>query len=490
MLFNSYIFIFLFLPITFFIWRLFCYKRKTKAALYWLLSASLFFYGYWNPPYLLLLLASITGNYIIQTNIALSKSQEKTKFLLTVGIVLNLSLIGYFKYANFFAENIAPLFSMTWNSMNIFLPLGISFFTFQEIACLMDTYHGKLGYMPFHRYALAVSFFPHLIAGPIVLANKIVPQFSKIRIFGLSWKNLCIAITLFSLGLFKKVIIADTFSPGVSMAFNSSHPLTFIEAWGAALAYTFQIYFDFSGYSDMALGLAKFFNIDLPINFDSPYKSLSITDFWRRWHITLSSFLREYLYIPLGGNRKGKLRRYSNLMTTMLLGGLWHGAGWTFIVWGGLHGLYLTIHHFWKEHSSVKLPAFVGWGMTFLSVVVAWVFFRAESLQQALNILNGMAGLNGFVIPSSELPSKLISIVNLVGIDTSATTPWNFEGSREFYSILVAFLICCFLPNSIEFTKRMDFTKRQWLTVAFVSAVALMTLMSFNKVSEFLYFQF
>ena len=396
MLFNSYVFIFLFLPVTFAVWRALCAKRKLLGAIYWLLAASLFFYGYWNPPYLLLLLASIAANFMIQKKIAESRPSKLSKKYMIAGVALNLALIGYYKYANFFAENLAPLFGAQWHGLEIFLPLGISFFTFQQIACLVDTYHGKLGVMPFRHYALFVSFFPQLIAGPIVLADEIIPQFSDKKIFALSWRNIYIGAALFAIGLFKKVAIADTFSPYAAIAFDEGHVLTFIDAWGGALAYTFQLYFDFSGYSDMAMGLASFSNIKIPQNFNSPYKSTSIIEFWRRWHMTLSAFLRDYLYIPLGGNRKGKARRYINLTMTMLLGGLWHGAGWTFVIWGGLHGLFLVINHFWRAHCPVRLPKFAGWLITSVSIVAAWVFFRAETVGQALLILKGMAGAERF----------------------------------------------------------------------------------------------
>ena len=490
MLFNSHVFIFLFLPITFAIWRTLCAKRKLLAAIYWLLAASLFFYGYWNPPYLLLLLASITVNFMIQREIAKLRPSRQSKNYMIMGVSLNLALIGYYKYANFFAENLAPLFGMQWHGLAIFLPLGISFFTFQQIACLVDTYHGKLGVMPFRHYALFVSFFPQLIAGPIVLADKLIPQFSDKKIFCLSWKNICFALMLFTLGLFKKVVIADTLSTFAGNAFGAEQPLTFLDAWGGALAYTFQLYFDFSGYSDMAMGLAAFFNIKIPQNFNSPYKSTSIIDFWRRWHMTLSAFLRDYLYIPLGGNRKGKTRRYVNLMATMLLGGLWHGAGWTFVIWGGLHGLFLTVNHFWRGHSPVRIPAFIGWLMTSLSVVVAWVFFRADGVEHALSILKGMAGLNGLVVPSYFLPRQIEPLIASFCIPVLEGNPLLVCTRREIIYLVSATLVCALAPNAYEITKRVNFAKKQYLTAAAVGALALCVLYSLDNVSEFLYFQF
>lgn len=490
MLFNSYEFIFLFLPLTFVIWNLLCRARKTAVALLGLLVSSLFFYCYWNPPYLFLLIASIAINFLIQHNIAKSKFQKRAKTFLIIGITINLLLVGYFKYFNFFIDNIALFYGVLWNYREIFLPLGISFFTFQQIACLMDTYKGKIGIMPFYKYALFVSFFPQLIAGPIVLADTLIPQFDSKRTYCFSWKNVCIGITMFSIGLFKKVIIADTFSPWTGIAFSAVHPLTFIEAWGGTLAYTFQIYFDFSGYSDMALGLGRLFNITLPVNFNSPYKATSIIDFWRRWHITLSHFLRDYLYIPLGGNRKGKTRRYVNLLLTMLLGGLWHGAGWTFVVWGVLHGAYLTINHLWREHNLFKIPAPVGWIMTCCSVVLAWVFFRAENLRQAISILKGMAGLNGFIIPQSYMPKSLEVIAMNLNITVGTPTTWTFAGSKEIFCIITSILMCKFLPNTYEWVFKRDWTSKQWLSALAVGIMFVSAALSLNNVTEFLYFQF
>ncbi len=350
MLFNSYTFLFLFLPFTWILFRFACAKRVLDVALALLMIASLVFYSYWNPPFVFLILFSILFNYSWGRLIERSSQHTRTHTLwLYSGVAINLLLIAYFKYANFMMSNITWLFAEEWSPRDIFLPLGISFFTFQQIAYLIDCSKGLAKEHAFTHYALFVTFFPQLIAGPIVRYEEIMPQFSRLRTFAMNYRNIAMGLTLLSLGLFKKVVVADTLSPWVAAAFDTHAPLTLFEAWGGVLSYTFQIYFDFSGYSDMALGLGKLFNIDLPINFNSPYKALSISDFWRRWHMTLSSFLRDYLYIPLGGNRQGKLRRNVNLMTTMLLGGLWHGASWNFVVWGGLHGAYLVVNHAYKR---------------------------------------------------------------------------------------------------------------------------------------------
>jgi len=363
MLFNSYIFLFCFLPITWILFRFACAMRITDVALAVLTVASLAFYSYWNPPFVFLILFSVLFNYawgrIIERNM---HAENPRKIWLFSGVAVNLGLIAYFKYANFFMSNLAALGDFEWTSRSIFLPLGISFFTFQQIAYLIDCSKGKAREHTFTHYALFVTFFPQLIAGPIVRYDQIMPQFSRLRTFGLSYRNIALGIALLSLGLFKKLVIADTLSPWVAALFDSSSTPTFFEAWAGTLSYTFQIYFDFSGYSDMALGLGKLFNIDLPLNFNSPYKATSVIEFWRRWHISLSTFLKDYLYIPLGGSRKGTLRRYGNLMITMLLGGLWHGASWNFVIWGGLHGMFLSVNHLFRSFTRNTPPPYATMG--------------------------------------------------------------------------------------------------------------------------------
>jgi len=353
MLFNSYIFIFAFLPITFCIYFTLAKYKSGEMAIRFLVIASLFFYGWWNPAYLALIMLSISVNYFIGEAIVRSRTISKnnyTKCLFISGLIFNLGLLAYFKYANFIIENINLFFGFTSQINEIILPLAISFFTFQQVAYLVDTYKGITKEFKFTHYVLFVTFFPQLIAGPIVHHKEMLPQFMKLGNMKPNLDNIVIGANIFALGLFKKVVLADGIAQYSSPVFNAAltgEPMSLFVAWGGALAYTFQLYFDFSGYSDMAIGIARMFGIRLPLNFFSPYKSLSIIEFWRRWHITLSRFLRDYVYFSLGGNRKGKAHRYINLFTTMLLGGLWHGAGWTFILWGGLHGLYLVTNHAW-----------------------------------------------------------------------------------------------------------------------------------------------
>ena len=405
MLFNSYEFLLAFLPATLALYFVTARWVGSRAALAILVAASLFFYGWWNPKYLALLGFSMVANFFLGNGIREAEPARK-KWLLTAGIAGNLALLGWFKYAGFLAESINAAAGLGLPVPSIVLPLAISFFTFQQIAYLADTYYGFVAEKSFLRYSLFVCFFPQLIAGPIVHHTEMLPQFAEPGRFKPSWDSLAVGSAIFSIGLFKKVVLADTVAlwadPVFDAAAGGAQP-GFLAAWGGALAYTLQLYFDFSGYSDMAVGLARLFNIHLPINFFSPYKARNISDFWRRWHITLSRFLRDYLYIPLGGNRRGRNRRYLNLMVTMLLGGLWHGAGWTFVVWGALHGAYLGIALAWPSiRAGLRLPrlperlaGLVAWGLTFLAVVVGWVFFRAESFDAAGRILAGMTGLAG-----------------------------------------------------------------------------------------------
>jgi D-alanyl-lipoteichoic acid acyltransferase DltB (MBOAT superfamily) len=447
-----------------------------------------------------------------------------SKLLLGLGITINLIVLGYYKYANFLVNSVNSLIGTDFNLGTIVLPLAISFFTFQKIAYLVDSYCGKTQNYKFLDYCLFVIFFPQLIAGPIVHHWEIVPQLAKKNITKFSPDNLALGITIFSLGLFKKVIIADgvaTYATPLFNAVESGEVLDLLVAWCGALAYTFQLYFDFSGYSDMAIGIARMFGILLPLNFNSPYKANSIIDFWRRWHITLSRFLKEYLYIPLGGNRNGELRRYINLMITMLLGGLWHGASWTFVIWGGLHGVYLTINHLWNsvnksldlqfKQSSV-VNTIISRIITFLAVVVAWVFFRAESLDGAISILKSMAGLNGISVPSSlankfgQLQPYLISL----GIEFNSASSSGLINSYKitvFWLIILLFIVW-FAPNTQEIMSQYKpvlmarkpnrLNNHIWFwkpTLAWAVILSLVSFIAISKVlsaetSNFLYFQF
>ena len=401
MLFSSAPFLFGFLPTVVLMFWLSERYAGPRFSLTLLVLVSLFFYAWWNPAYLILLVVSILTNY----SFGMASSRSPSRILLTLAIVFNLSLITYFKYAGFLADSVNATTGTSFGFGGIFLPLAISFFTFQQIAYQVDVYQGKVHDTDFIHYCLFVTFFPQLIAGPIVHHQELISQFEERKRVNLNFVNLITGGLIFAIGLYKKVVIADGMAPFADSVFDHAHedPNVF-EAWGGVLAYTMQIYFDFSGYSDMALGLARIFGIKLPANFASPYKATNIIEFWQCWHITLSRFLRDYLYIPLGGNRHGDLRRHTNLLITMILGGLWHGAKWTFVFWGGLHGIFLTINHFWRricridERSSYDtrtVERVLSRMLTFVVVVIAWVFFRAANWGDAVAIIEGMVGLNG-----------------------------------------------------------------------------------------------
>ena len=515
MLFNSYEFLFVFLPIGLAGFFLLGSRGWLRAASLWLSAASLGFYAWWNPDstqpwspkYLALILTSIVFNYTL--GVRISRAVERgnargAKAALALGVTVNLGALAYFKYAGFLARNVNALFGTQLDLGHIALPLAISFFTFTQIAYLVDAYHGVTKEYNFRWYLLFVSFFPHLIAGPIVLYRSLMPQFARKETWGFQGENFAAGLSLFAFGLFKKVVFADALAPVANAVFGSvagGATPGFFPAWIGALAYTLQLYFDFSGYSDMAIGIGRMFNVEFPLNFNSPYKARDIAEFWRRWHITLSQFLRDHLYIPLGGNRVGESRRYINLLTTMLLGGLWHGAGWTFVMWGGLHGLYLVVHQLWAKATrgaawAASRPAGIaGWFMTLLAVIVGWVFFRAHTFGEAVTLLKGMAGLHGLALPL-ELKKVAGSALAHFGT-TFAPLPCK---PADLFVLALTLAIALFAPNTEELfrlAQRVRATDvppplwrltRGWaIGTAIVLAVAVLHL---SGVTEFLYFQF
>jgi len=497
MLFNSYAFLFLFLPLTLTLFFAAIHYGGQRSGLRWLVVASFLFYSWWNPPYLFLLLGSILCNYTL--GIALSNQHKPTAKhrVLVVGLVFNLALLGYFKYANFLLDTINHLVGTPFFLAPIQLPLAISFFTFQQIAYIVGVYRNEIREKNFLHYCLFVSFFPQLIAGPIVHHQEMLPQFINKAKLTFSYQNLAVGGTIFCIGLFKKVVIADsvaTFATPVFAAALQGDTPTLLAAWRGALAYTFQIYYDFSGYSDMAIGLARLFGILLPLNFNSPYKALDIIEFWRRWHMTLSRFLRNYVYIPLGGNRKGTSRRYTNLLLTMLIGGLWHGAGWTFIVWGGLHGIYLVTNHAWRyirQHYGYNLPHGAARLLTFLAVVVAWVFFRAESLPAALHILAGMSGQHGSGIPPdlNELVSALLASNGLLWIGMLPLVTWFLPNTQQFMQAYSPGIDP--YPSDQRAEERLRLRWQPTHLWALVMAIiTFVSLSHMSNASEFLYFTF
>ena len=487
----------------------------------WLALASLFFYGYWNPAYVGLLLGSIVCNYTFGLWIAKAEAQHDdwhNRLLLAVAISANLSLLAYYKYSNFFVGSFNDIAGTQWGLGEIILPLGISFFTFTQIAFLVDTHQGKVKEHNFLHYVLFVTYFPHLIAGPVLHHKEMMPQFGKVSTYHFNYENLSIGLVIFFIGLFKKTVLADGIATNVGPVFAASAAgaqLNFIDAWGGALCYSMQLYFDFSGYSDMAIGLSRMFGVMLPLNFSSPYKSVNIIEFWRRWHMTLSRFLRDYLYIPLGGNRKGEYHRYLNLMITMVLGGLWHGAGWTYVLWGGLHGVYLVINHGWRSlrrslgqnpQEPLSRPMHVlAVLITFLAVVAAWVVFRADNISSATNILKGMAGINGFVIPDAWLNNWGVLGLWLT-THGYATAPFSYPlivgGAVNW--IWISLVIVWFAPNtqqimakyqpaldmpeSIESKRLLWRPSYSWLASCVLASV--IAILSISELSEFIYFQF
>lgn len=524
MLFNSHAFVFIFLPIAvgvfFGISKL--SNSKTCFPKTWLIAVSLFFYGWWEPRNLFLIAFSIFFNYELCLYLRSVKtaSLSTKKCLLVFGIIVNLGLLGYFKYLNFLSNNLNALIGTDFEAGNIILPLAISFFTFQQIAYLIETYRGEIEDRSFLNYTLFVVFFPQLIAGPIVHFKDVINQFRSKSIYQFDSTCFSVGTFIFFVGLFKKTVLADRIAIYVGPVFETASQgiqLSFFEAWVGALSYTMQLYFDFSGYSDMAIGIALLFGIRLPINFDSPYKATSIIDFWRRWHITLSNFLRDYLYIPLGGNRKGDIRKYGNLLLTMLLGGLWHGAGWTFVLWGGLHGVFLVINNCWEtliKSSRVHPPrigqidAIVSWFITFLAVVVSWVFFRASTVKAALQITGSMFGIQGISLPNQLADYfGFLTFLEPFGVRFQGLQrTLSFSIVESVISLLVLMGIAFLLPNTQQWLGKYKLADTQsfWLdkfwhrlywrpnlfwgcVSAFVSFIALLHM---SRVSEFLYFQF
>ena len=451
---------------------------------------SLVFYGWWNPTYVLLILISLIFNYAWGALVSGSLTTQWRRLLLAMGIGVNLAVLGYYKYSNFFVDIVNTVGNNRIALEPIILPLGISFLTFLQIAYLVDSFRGELKEKGVLNYFFFVTFFPKLIMGPIVRHHEIFPQLRKPNSFGVQSENVAVGLTIFFIGLFKKTVLADNIAAFATPVFNAAEDgsiISITDAWTGTLAYTFQLYFDFSGYTDMAIGVSRLFGIVLPLNFYSPYKALNIMEFWRRWHMTLSRFLRDYLYIPMGGNRKGVPRYYLNLLITMSLCGLWHGAGWTFILWGFFHGVFMTLTHAWqrlmetlgfnREQTFYKGAA---WFVTFTAVVCLWVIFRADTVGGTLCVLKSMSGMNGFIFE------------------------YQLVKSGSFYWLLASFIIVLLMPNTYQLMQTYHFfptgikteTSPRWawspsFKWALISAfMAVCSILSLSSVTEFIYFQF
>jgi alginate O-acetyltransferase complex protein AlgI len=528
-LFNSYIFIFGFLPIVLAGHALLRGSPTVFWPIAWLVVASLVYYAWWRPEYLLLLLFSVTVNFGLgKLIIDGGLSRSRARAVLTAGIIFNLCLLGYFKYAGFFVANVDDFFGAQWVVPNIILPIGISFITFQKIAFLVDAYRGLVRNFTSLNYTFFVTFFPQLIAGPITHHSEIMPQIGPSQRRDIA-ADLAVGISIFVVGLFKKVVIADSLAiyadAGYAML-REGRPLDHASAWVTVLCYSFQLYYDFSGYSDMAIGLARMFGFRLPVNFYSPYKSTSIIDFWRRWHITLSRFLRDYLYIPLGGNRRGPVRRYVNLGIVMLLGGLWHGANWTFVVWGAVHGLMLALNHAWraipfsnsfvfKTRPAERIATFI----TFVGVTLAWVPFRADSLADAKTMMSylstNLAGRDGLASLWGSIESQFGELKYVFTLTDEwfrprdlwpSVLPANYLATetRPLGLLLLCLGVATFaMPNTYQIFGRFEpalglpeetpygaLTRLDWRVSLIIAAMFVFSVLQLSHVSPFLYYQF
>jgi D-alanyl-lipoteichoic acid acyltransferase DltB (MBOAT superfamily) len=485
MLFNSQPFVLGFLPVC--VAGCFLLARFATGLwpLRWVVASSVVFYGWWDIRFVPLLLGSVLVNHATGTRLA----DGGPRWLLTAGIVGNLGLLGWFKYAGFAAR------SLGLAAPDVVLPLAISFFTFQQIMFLVDSARGQMPRTKLLAYMGFVAFFPHLIAGPIVRPREIVPQITAPGFGRFDAGGVAEGLTLFLLGLAKKLVLADSFAAFSDVGFDAASrgaTLTLAEAWYAVLAYALQIYFDFSGYSDMAIGLARLFGVRFPVNFDSPYQARNIAEFWRRWHITLGAFLRDYVYIPLGGGRCAPPRRAANLMATMLLGGLWHGAAWTFVLWGGLHGAFLVIHAGFTRRAPARLLARRAWGMaaqaiTLLAVLLAWVPFRAADMAATLAMLRGMAGVNGLALPTMIVAAvpPLAAVATPVPVLLHLGDARTLSFPEVSACLLLGWGIVLLAPPVQRLTER---GRSLALTAGF--AFSVQALFFSRAVAPFLYFRF
>jgi alginate O-acetyltransferase complex protein AlgI len=462
MLFNSFEFLLAFLPVA--VAGYFAFNRLSgRWGNAWLVAASLFFYAWWRVEYLALLAASIAVNFIVGRTVMRRATQGlPTRAILVAGIAFNLVILGYFKYANFFMENLATLLGTAAPHLDVILPIGISFFTFTQIAFLVDAHKRKAAEPDPVNYSLFVTYFPHLLAGPILHHREMMPQFADPTNKRLDWENVARGLALLTIGLAKKVLIADELALQSNAAFGSVVPLTFGDAWFAILCYTMQIYFDFSGYTDMALGMAQMMNIRLPQNFDSPYRRRNLQEFWRHWHMTLTRFLRDYVYIPLGGNRRGEAYTALAIVVTFLLGGLWHGAHWTFVLWGLLNGVGLVALRLWSR-TGLRIPAIAAWAITFFFVNMAWVLFRAPDLATAISFYSTLFGGRGFAAIRGAPPAYALA------------------------TLAVACVIAMLPRNSARIVSEMSFG---WLMQAATALLLAAGILSLANPTEFLYFNF
>ncbi|MFJ6210377.1 MBOAT family O-acyltransferase [Lysinibacillus sp. NPDC092081] len=485
MLFNSFEFIFLFLPITFIIYFSLNRFSNQQYAIYWLVLSSLFFYGYFKLTYLAIITISIVVNFALSRVISNTNSRSRKTYMI-FGIIFNILILCYYKYTDFFIDNINSLFGTNLALLHLLLPLGLSFITFQQIAFIVDSYRDGTAHYKFGHYALFILFFPQLIAGPIVQHDEMLPQYETKENRKIIHEHVARGLFIFAIGLVKKIVIADTVGIWANEGFTNYSNLSFIEAWITSLSYTVQLYYDFSGYSDMAIGLALLFNIKLPVNFYSPYKARNIQEFWKKWHMTLNRFLTTYVYFPLGGSRKGAFRTYLNILIIFFISGFWHGAGWNFILWGLLHGFASVVVRLISK-TGIKLPYILSWFMTFQFVNIAWIYFRATSLEQANTIIAkmftpNMASINSFFTePLTNFAQA--EAFNIWGLTLS-------DPIVIVVGLLITLVIAFTALNSIQLMDKMKFNWGAIIYTQFMIALVLVSIYYMQKNSIFLYFNF
>lgn len=485
MLFPSFVFVFLFLPIVFIVYFSLGKLKNKKIATLFLVAASLYFYSYFEIKFLYLIVGSMIINYTIGS--VLLKANRFRRVILTIGILFNVAVLGYFKYADFFIENYNWIFDSNVSLLYLALPLGISFITFQQIAYLVDIYRGEIEKSAFSSYLIFSTFFPQLITGPIVNHKDVMQDYEDPEKKRINIENISKGLFLFLIGLVKKVVIADTFALWVTDGFNTYTQLSFAEAWFVVLAYTIQLYFDFSGYCDMAIGLALMFNIRIPMNFNSPYKARNISDFWRRWHMTLNRFLTRYVYFPLGGSRKGEIFTAFNIILVFFISGFWHGAGWTFIIWGLLHGTASVIFRLFKKYTNIPMPYVLSWFITFMFIVLARVYFRSESVSQAHEMFGILfspdwSSVKTFIAEPSAI---FVQAAGIEVFNVALNTPYILIGA-----LLLMLFIVFVLRNSMEMLLNFKFNWRTIWFMQFLAIILLTTLLFIQKNSEFIYFNF
>lgn len=486
MLFNSYVFILFFMPVTLIGYYLLNHYEHEKMAHIFLIGASWFFYAYFHVNYLFILLGSILFNYFIVIAMKRSGSALWKRTALWLGIAGNIGLIFYYKYFAFFLENMNSLFSVSIPVKNILMPLGISFFTFQQISYLIDSYRGETINYSFVDYVLFVSFFPQLVAGPIVTHSEIIPMFHEKSRKKISQEELAKGIFFFSAGLFKKVIIADTLGIGADWGFASPLELSGADTLLVSLMYTLQIYFDFSGYCDMAYGIAKMFHLDLPVNFNSPYKAVSIADFWKRWHMSLTRFLTKYVYIPLGGNRKGACRTYINIFLVFLISGIWHGAAWTYILWGILHGVAQCLYRFFRKIWD-RVPKILACCATFIYLDVTFIMFRAASVSDAMSMFK-----NIFAWKAGQISERLFQCFDTVELsylrDHLGFWQRACDSLPGLHMWLVLGMACCIVFFARNLYER-EFCPNVKNALGCI-VMLIWSILSLSGLSAFLYFNF